>query len=170
MRYAKWDILFFFLFDCFFGSGHNILAENPVKLFFLAHHAAPGPFAGARIGMRSLAMHRKAAAMPQPAVTTYIHKPFYISGNLAAQIALNLVVLLKFLANFVDFVSRKVIDVPFPVYACCIKYLQCRGTAYAINISEGNINPLSTRQINASYSRHNISPNPGAAYAGGFHK
>src|SRR6266849_8947655 len=57
------------------------------SLLLIRDGAAPRTLPGARVGVRPLAAHGQAAAMPHPAIRTHLDVPFDVHRNFLAQIA-----------------------------------------------------------------------------------
>src|SRR3546814_18294618 len=62
-------------------------ALNRGVLLLLACDRLGRPLAGARIGVRALAMDRQTLAVTQATVAAEVHQPFDIHGNFTAKIA-----------------------------------------------------------------------------------
>src|SRR5256886_5667977 len=77
-------------------------------LLLRRHCAAPRTFAGARVGVGSLAAHRQVPAMPDPAVGLNFDQPADIHLNLLAEIAFHAAFLFDGLAEAIDFILRQV--------------------------------------------------------------
>jgi hypothetical protein len=91
-------------------------------------------------------------------VTAYIHKALDAGSHFPAQVAFHFVVLLNFLTNIIDLVRGQIINAASPVHPGRIQDFHGRGTAYAINIRQGYVGPLASRQINSSNSGHSQTP------------
>src|SRR3546814_8741618 len=70
--------------------------------FLLTGDRSRRSLAGSRIGMRALAVHRQALAVPEPAVAAEIHEPLDVHRNLASEISFNDVVAVDRLADAHD--------------------------------------------------------------------
>src|SRR5215470_4738134 len=84
-------------------SPYPVLCHAALDSLFLAGDGFGRSFAGARIGMRALAPHWQATAMPQPPVAAEIHQPLDIHGNVTPQIAFHHIVTIDDFANLQDF-------------------------------------------------------------------
>src|SRR5262249_23630025 len=80
-----------------------VLCHAALDSLFLAGDGLGRPFAGARIGMRTLAPHWQAAAMPPPPGGAEIHQPLDIHGDFTPQIAFHHIVTIDHFANLQDF-------------------------------------------------------------------
>src|SRR5229473_8510614 len=70
--------------------------------------SAARAFAGARVGVRTLAAHRQVAAVADPAVGLNFDQPTDVHLNLLAEIAFHAAFFFDFLAKMVDFIFRQV--------------------------------------------------------------
>jgi len=104
------------------------------NLLLLSGHGFLFAFAGPGIGSGSLPSQRKALSMPEPAVTTYIHKPFNIQGNLCTKAAFYFVIILDKLTEHIQFFQGKIIDKSVGINPCLAADLIGAGPANAKNI------------------------------------
>jgi hypothetical protein len=92
--------------------------------------------------------------MTQPSVRANIHKPLYICGQFAAQIALNHMVSLKHFPNPADFLFCKIFD---PCIRADLSMLQdligCR-TANTVDVRERNFYPLLAWNVHSCDTSH----------------
>ena len=73
--------------------------------------------------------------MPQAAIAADVHKPLDIARDLAAKVALHLVVLLELLADLVDLIGGKIVNSALPVDPGGVQDLQGSGTANPVGVS-----------------------------------
>jgi hypothetical protein len=123
-------------------------------LFFLGGGAAARTFSCTRVGMGALTARRQSLSMAQTPVTSYIHKALDAGADFAAQVAFNLVVLLKFLADLVNFLIGEIVYSASPIHTCGIKNFQSRSPTDAVNIGKGNISAFASGQIYSRDSGH----------------
>src|SRR5690606_30493896 len=79
-------------------------------LFLLAGDRLRRALAGAGVGMRALAAHRQRPAMAQAAVAAEVHQALDVHRDLAAQIALDLIVAVDGLADLQHFGVGELVD------------------------------------------------------------
>src|SRR5579863_2628476 len=76
--------------------------------FLLVRHgAAPRTLASARIGVRALAAHRQAAAVPHAAIRTHLDQALDVHRDLFAQIAFDGTLSLENRSDVIDLVFRQ---------------------------------------------------------------
>ena len=96
--------------------------------------------------------------MPQSAIAADIHQPFYVTGDLTAQIAFDPVIVLDYSRYPADFVLRQV---TYPSMRADLRCFQdpyrCR-SAYTIDISQSDLDPLVPWQVYTYYTSHRVSP------------
>src|SRR5215467_709480 len=88
-------------------SPYPVLCHAALDSLFLAGDGFGRPFAGARVGMRTLAPHWQATAVPQPPVAAEIHQSLDIHGHFAPQIAFHHIVTIDHFANLQHFLIRQ---------------------------------------------------------------
>jgi hypothetical protein len=103
--------------------------------------------------MGALAAHGKAAAVAATPVTAQVHQSLHVHGHFAPEVAFDLKFLVDDLAEPHQFVVGEVVDPSFRGNADILANFRGRVPADAVNIREGNYNPLRGRNINASDTR-----------------
>src|SRR5262245_31942799 len=93
-------------------SPYPVLCHAALDSLFLAGDGFGRPFAGARIGMRTLASHWQATAVPQPPVAAEIHHPLDIHGNVTPQSALHHIVTIAYFPTLMDSLHGHLVDPP----------------------------------------------------------
>src|SRR3954469_23721362 len=94
------------------ASRKGLKAAARAKLFLLARDRLGLALAGAGVGVRALAADGEALPVPEAAVAGEVHQPLDVHRGFAAQIALDLVVLVDRFADVEDFLVGQVLD-PF---------------------------------------------------------
>src|SRR5476651_2051291 len=92
--------------------GHVWIPLELLRDFFLAGDRLGRTLAGARIGMRALAMDRQAAAMPQTAIAGEVHQSLDVHRHFAAQVTLDRIVMVDGLADADDLVVGQRVHAP----------------------------------------------------------
>jgi hypothetical protein len=80
-------------------------------LLFLARYGAFWPFAGACVLFCALAPHGKPFPVADAPVAAYLHEPFYVHGNLAPEVALDLYIVVDVFTELGYIRLRKI---PYP--------------------------------------------------------
>src|SRR5271154_2647028 len=110
--------------------------------------------AGARIGVGALAVDRQALAMTQAAIAAQIHQALDIHGDVAAQIALDLIVSVDDFADAENLVVCQFVDATLRRDA----NLRADGSrphrANAKNITKGDLNALLRGNVHTSNTGH----------------
>src|SRR5687768_2547667 len=94
------------LWPCFLAL--NLFLGLGGCLLLVGDRAAPRTLAGARIGVRALAAHRKIPAVPQSAVSADLDQALDVHGDCLAQVAFDLALLLDDLTDAIDLFFVKV--------------------------------------------------------------
>src|SRR6266478_5688688 len=124
------------------------------RLLLRCHRAAPRTLAGARVGVRALAAHRKIPAVANAAIGLNFNQPADIHLDLLAEIAFHAAFLLDGLANVVDFLFGQVADFFRVVHAGFRGQLFRALPPDAVDGGQANPQPLLNRKINACYACH----------------
>src|SRR5579871_2785791 len=137
------------------------------RLLLARHHLARA-LARARIGMRALAAYRKAAAMADAAIASEVHQALDRLLHLAAQIALDLVLLVDHVADMDLLLGRQLVAVARRIDLGLGKNLQRRAAPDSIDIGQRDFHPLVMRQLDSGDTCHAAillfsRLNPGAA-------
>src|SRR5262245_52143378 len=130
------------------------LFRHIASLFLLAGDGLGRAFAGAGIGVGTLAADRQALAVAQAAISAEIHEPLNIHGNFAAKVALDDIVAVDDFADLQHFGIRQLVDA-----------LGCRDVDLladnlgidrpdAMDIAKGDFNALVGRNVNACDAGH----------------
>src|SRR5690606_15733291 len=124
------------------------------RRLLLARDRAARTLVRARIRVRALTAHRKAAAVPQSAVTADVHQPLDVHRDFRAQRTLDLVPALDLAAQPVDLVVRQLVYATVRVHTGRGENLLRRRQADAIDVRESDLDPLVARQIHTRNTRH----------------
>src|SRR5712672_1873607 len=134
---------------------------RPYKLALLAYGlllcrdcSATRALAGARVGMRTLAAHRKIPAMANAAIRLNSNQPADIHLDLFAEIAYHPAFLLDGLANVIDFLFGQVANFLGVIHTGFRRQLFRALPPDAVDGSQANPQPLLNRKINACYTCH----------------
>src|SRR6267154_5974367 len=134
---------------------------RPYKLALLAYglllccdSSATRALAGARVGVRALAAHRKIPAVANAAIRLNFNQPADIHLDLFAKIAFHPAFLLDGLANVVDFLFGQVANLLGVIHAGFRRQLFRAFPPDAVDGSQANPQPLLNRKINACYTCH----------------
>src|SRR6187549_254548 len=137
-------------------------AIRPLLDLALAGDAHPArALAAARVGLRALAPHRQAAAVPQAPVGADLHQPFDVLGALATQVALDLAAL-DGLAQLHHLVLGEVLDARVRVDLGLGQNLVGGRATDAEDVGEPDLDPLVDRDVDPRDARH-LVPSPAAA-------
>src|SRR5215469_13654189 len=105
--------------------------------------------AGAGTGLGALAVYRQSAAVPQALVGADLDLAPDVGLDLAAQVALDLVVRLDPVPQLDDFLVSHLVHAPVAADARCAERLERAGAADAIDIGQGDLEPLLPRKVDA---------------------
>src|SRR6266849_8686490 len=143
---------------CQAGAQHaaplQTLALLAYGLLLCCHCSATRPLAGARVGVRALAAHRKIPAVANAAIGLNFNQPADIHLDLFAEIAFHPAFLLDGLANVVDFLFGQVANFLGVIHAGFRCQLFRALPPDAIDRGQANPQPLLNRKINACYTCH----------------
>src|SRR5438552_13089041 len=117
-----------------------------------------GSLPGAGVGVGPLAVDGQAAPVPEPLVTADLHLPLDVLRDLAAQVALDLVVGLDELAQADDLVVGEVADAGVGVHAGADGGFPCTGAADAEDVGEADLEALLAGEVDAGDAGHAVSP------------
>src|SRR5262249_30768994 len=120
----------------------------------LAGHGLLPALTGAGVGLRPLAVHRQAAAMPDALITPDLHLAPDVSLHLAAKITLDLVVRVDPVTQLHKVVVGQVVDPDVPADTGCLQRLERSGTAYPVNVSECDLKALVAREVDTNQACH----------------
>src|SRR6266542_6444314 len=140
-------------------------------LAFLALHthrllrSLPGP----GVGVRALAPHREAPAVPDALVGVDLDLALDVLGHVASEVAFDLVVPVDPVADGDDLGVGEVADLAAPVHVDPLHRLAGPGGADAVDVAKGDVHPLLAGKVDACDPCHVpvCPPTPGAACAGG---
>src|SRR5258707_477459 len=108
----------------------------------------------AGVGVGALAAARQAFAVPQAAIAAEIHQLLDVHRHLAPQIAIDGVVAVDQLADAQHLVVGQLVDAPLRRNRHRRADLLRRGAADTVDVGEPDRDPLLTRDVDASYTRH----------------
>src|SRR5467141_2351389 len=143
----------------------TLLAEN---LLLRRNRTTPRTFAGARVGVRSLAVHRQVPAVPDPAIGLNFDQPADVHLNLLAEIAFHAAFFFDSLAKMVNFIFRQVANLLRVIDARFFRELLRAFLPDAIDRGQPDPKALLRRKIYTCDTCHAILlkiPIPGAACA-----
>src|SRR5712692_3873310 len=112
------------------------------------------PLARARVGVGPLAAHGQALAVAQAAVAAQVHQPLDVEAHLAAQVALDLVVLLQRLADPVDLVVGQVLGPPGRIDLGQRAHLLRAGVADPVQVRERDLDLFLAGKVDSRDARH----------------
>src|SRR5712672_2545368 len=134
---------------------------RPYKLALFAYRlllcrdcSATRALAGARVGMRTLAAHRKIPAVANAAIRLNFNQPAYVHLDLFTKIAFHPAFLLDGLANVIDFFFGQVANFLGVIHAGFRRQLFRTFPPDAVDRGQANPQPLLNRKINACYTCH----------------
>src|SRR6266850_3614945 len=130
------------------------LALLAYGLFLCCDCSTARALAGARVGVRALAAHRKIPAVANAAIRLNFNQPADIHLDLFAEIAFHPAFLLDGLANVIDFLFGQVANLLGVIYAGFRRQLFRAFPPDAVDGSQANPQPLLNRKINACYTCH----------------
>src|SRR6185295_11342470 len=117
----------------------------------------PRALARARVGVRSLAAHRKALAMAQAAVAAEVHQALDVHRDLATKIAFDLqLALLDRLADATRFILVEIVGALVQRHVGRLQDLARESFADPVDVSERNFHPLVARKVDACESSHSL--------------
>src|SRR2546430_13872885 len=124
------------------------------------HGAADDPalraLAGAGVGVGALAAHGQTLAVAQAAVAAQVHQPLDVQAHLAAEVALDLVVLVEALADAVDLVVGQVLGPLGRIDLGEGADLPRAGVADPVEVRERDLDLLLTGKVDSGNSRHSL--------------
>src|SRR5713226_4344340 len=124
------------------------------RLLLRCDGAAPRTLAGACVGMRALAAHRKIPAVANPAIGLNFNQPADVHLDLLAEIAFHPAFLLDGLAKMIHFLFGQVADLLGMIHAgLCREFLRAL-LPDAVDRSQSNPQPFLNRKINTCYACH----------------
>src|SRR5580700_2654201 len=126
------------------------------RLLLIRYRAAARSLAGPGVGMRPLAAHRQAAAVPQAAVGTHLDVTLDVHRDFLAKVAFHGAFLFQNLADLVDFVFGQVPDLLIEIDAGPVEQRAGACAPHAVNVSQPDLGPLGCRQIDACDTRHMV--------------
>src|SRR5260370_40897693 len=124
------------------------------RLFLCCHCATARALAGARVGMRTLAAHRKIPAVANAAISLNFNQPADVHLDLFAEIAFHPAFLLDGLANVIDFLFGQIANLLGVIHAGFRRQLFRAFPPDAVDGGQANPQPLLNRKLNACYTCH----------------
>src|SRR5690606_33696791 len=151
MRDAGRDVLAFLALQALLVTCHV-----PASLLLLAGDRLRRALAGTGVGMGALATYRRVAALAKASVATKIHAPLDVHLHLAAEVALDLVVVVDIFANTQHLGVGEFVHPPALVDPDRIADLSSGRPTDAVNIGKGDHRPLVGGDVHPGYARHVI--------------
>src|ERR1700683_62909 len=157
----------------FLSSGGDRTALRGLLLpgLLLAGHGLLLALAGAGIGLRALAVHGQPTAVPDALVAPDLDLAPDVGLHLAAQVTFDLVVGVDPVPEPDEIVVAEVVDPGVAADLGGLECLQGPGAADSVNVCEGDLEPLVTREVDADeachrgqfsfWSRRSCAPLPG---------
>src|SRR6266850_768405 len=130
------------------------LALLAYGLFLCRNCSAARALAGARVGVRALAAHRKIPAVANAAISLNFNQAADVHLDLFAEIAFDPAFLLDGLANVIDFFFGQVANLLRVIHAGFRRQLFRALPPDAVDGGQANPQPLLNRKINACYTCH----------------
>src|SRR5262245_29430844 len=133
---------------------------NPKSLhdLLLSNRALARTLARARVGLRPLAAHRQAAAVPRSAIRADFHQPLDVHRDFLAEVAFDAPLLLDDAADFPDVLFRQVLDADVGAHPGVLEDAVGTDPADAVDVRESDLDALGARKIDACNSRHSLIP------------
>jgi hypothetical protein len=139
MGHADRNILFFLLFAApFSGSCHG----SSSLFLFPADYGPAGALPGAGVSMGPLASGGQGPAMPQTAIAAEVHKPFNVHGNFAAQVAFDLVFVVKNTPDARHLFFSQIIRLDSPLYFRLSEDALGTAATKSVDIGQGDFDPF----------------------------
>jgi len=120
--------------------------------------AATGTLPRTPVGSRTLPTDGQSAPVPQSPIAPDIHQPFYVTGDLTAQIAFDPVIVLNYSRYPTDVVLGQIADPGIGVDLGSLKNSVCCRAAYTVDICQSDLDPLVFWQVYTYYASHRMSP------------
>jgi hypothetical protein len=128
-------LLFLLLYDFFSRARHY-----PSRiLFLLASDRTSRPFPGTRIGLGALTAARKTLPVTQSPVAAEIHQTLYIHRNVAAQITLDLDILINMLSDLRHFGLGQIVAAGIVIDTGCVENPLGQRPAYTVDIGKRDL-------------------------------
>ena len=99
----------------------------------------------ASLGLGPLTAARKTLPMTKSAVATEIHQALYIHRNVAAEVTLNLDILINMLPDLSHFRLSQVVATGIEINASCFENLLGQRSAYAVDVRKRDLYSLILR-------------------------
>src|SRR6267143_695910 len=122
-----------------------------------ADDAALRALAGAGVGMGALAAHGQSLAVAQAAVAAQVHQALDVQAHLAAEVALDLVVLVEALADAVDLVVGQVLGPLGRIDLGQGTDLPRAGVADPVQVRERDLDLLLAGKVDSGKACHSLS-------------
>src|SRR5215207_1590689 len=134
-----------------------------LRRLLLAGNGLLGALAGAGVGVGALAAHRQPPAVPDPLVAADLDLALDVLLDLAAQVALDLVVGVDPLPEADDLLLGQVADAGVGVHPSPLDRLDGPGAAEAEDVGKADLHPLVAGEVDAGDSCHVCSVPPAPA-------
>ena len=111
--------------------------------------------------------------MSQATITTQIHQSLDVELNFASQITFNLHRLVDDCPDFADIAVREAVGPRVRINATLVQNFLGDGAANAVDIGQGDNNPLIARKVYTGNTSHDPRSSPvslDAVYGGDFHR
>src|ERR1700683_3932700 len=124
---------------------HGLLLAD----LLLAGHGLGLALTGACVGLSALAVHRQPTTVPDALVAADLDLPPDVGLHLAAEVTFDLVVRFDPVSQLNKLVIGNLVDSSVSADPRTAQGLDRTGTADAVNIGEGDFQPLVTREVDA---------------------
>src|SRR5262245_65318246 len=130
---------------------------NPKSLhdLLLSNRALARTLARARVGLRPLAAHGQAAAVPRSAVRADFHQPLDVHRDFLAEVAFHAPLLLDDAADLPHVVLGQILHADVGADPGVLEDAVGADAADAVDVRESDLDALRTRKINACDTCHN---------------
>ena len=122
--------------------------------FFLVIGALARPLPRTRVRARALAAHRQVPPVAPATVAANLHQPLDVQRDLFPKVPLDAPFLLDDAADLPDILFRQVLHTQIRADAGGRQNVVRSLPADAVDVGEPDLDPLGSRQVNASYARH----------------
>src|SRR6266536_413201 len=132
------------------GGRHALL----LTCLLLAGDGLLRTLAGARVGLGALSVDGQAAAVADALVASDLDLAADVGGDLAAQVALDLVVRLDVVAQLDEVLVAEVAGAQVRAHAGGLECLLGAGTSHAVDVGEPDLQALFARKVDAGKTCH----------------
>ena len=128
------------------------------SLDFLLHSGASGPLPGPRVGVGSLATHRKPAAVAKASIAAEVHQALNVHGDIAPEVTLNAVAVRDHLTDANDLLIAELLVGQVGIHLGLLTDLQSRRAADSIDVGQCDPRLLLAWEINSGNTWHRGYP------------